>query len=231
MSRPELTKQEQIPLTRGQEEIKVTTAIKWRIISLQAVLFLVLAAAGGFALYEGTYVTNQVHDELAAQQIFFPAADQIKTGGALDPAEFPKEIRDQAGNQVLDGNQARIYANDFIGKHLQGIDGGRSYAQIGTQVSGLQAQQANLSKTDPQYAALQTQITTLNAQRDTVFKGEMLRGALLNSYGWWQFGEYTTFASAGLFIVALVVLGALVFEVFVAERKPRLVKVAKPIAA
>ena len=209
----------------------MTTAIRWRIISLQAVLFLVLGAAGGFALYEGTYVTNQVHDELAAQQIFFPTSDQIKPGGALDPKEFPQEIRDQAGNQVLDGNQARIYADDFIGKHLQGIDGGRSYAQIGTQVSGLQAQQAGLSKTDPQYIALQTQITTLNAQRDTVFKGEMLRGALLNSYGWWQFGVYMTFAAYGLFLVALVVLGALVFEVVVATRQPEKIKVAQKKAA
>lgn len=205
----------------------MTMAIRWRIMSLQAILFLVVAAASGFAFVQGTFVTNQVHDELAAQQIFFPTADQIKPGGALDPKEFPQEIQAQAGNQVLDGNQARIYANDFIGKHLQGIDGGRSYAQIGTQVSGLQAQQANLSKTDPQYVALQTQITTLNAQRDTVFKGEMLRGALLNSYGWWTVGTYTTYAAFGLAIVALGVLGALVFEVFVAARKPETFNVAQ----
>src|SRR5690348_17430510 len=144
-------------------------------------MVLVLAGAAGFAMAMGSFTTGQIHDELTAQGIYFPAADQNKTGGALDPAEFPQEIRDQAGNQVTDGNQARIYANDFIGKHLQGIDGGRSYAQIGTQVSALQAQQASFSKTDPQYAALQAQITTLNAQRDIVFKGEMLRGALLNS--------------------------------------------------
>jgi hypothetical protein len=209
----------------------MTTAIRWRIMSLQAILFLVLAAASGFAFVQGTFVTNQVHDELAAQQIFFPAADQIKAGGALDPAEFPQEIRDQAGKQVLDGNQARIYANDFIGKHLQGIDGGRSYAQIGTQVSGLQAQQASLAKTDPQYAALQTQITTLNAQRDTVFKGEMLRGALLNSYGWWTVGTYTTYAALALAVVALGVFGALVFEMFVAGRKPEKIKVVQKVAA
>lgn len=209
----------------------MTMAIRWRIMSLQAILFLVLAAASGFAFVQGTFVTNQVHDELAAQQIFFPTADQIKPGGALDPKEFPQEIQAQAGNQVLDGNQARIYANDFIGKHLQGIDGGRSYAQIGTQVSALQAQQANLSKTDPQYVALQTQITTLNAQRDTVFKGEMLRGTLLNSYGWWTVGTYTTYAAFALAVVALGVFGALVFEVFVAARKPEKITVMQKKAA
>lgn len=209
----------------------MNSAIRWRIVSLQAILVVVLAAASGFAFVEGSFVTNQVKDELTAQQIYFPAADQIKTGGALDPAEFPQEIRDQAGNQVTDGNQARIYANDFIGKHLQGIDGGRSYAQIGTQVSALQAQLAGLSKTDPQYTALQTQITTLNAQRATVFQGEMLRGALLNSYGWWTIGVYTTYAAVGLMIAALGVLGALVFEVFVAARRPEKVKVAQKVTA
>ena len=205
----------------------MNSAIRWRIHSLQAFLFVVLAGAGAFALYEGTFVTNQVHDELVAQQISFPAADQIKTGGALDPAEFPKEIRDQAGNQVTDGNQARIYANDFIGIHLSKIANGLTYSTIGTKVSQLQAQQAGLSKTDPQYIALQNQITTLQSERTTVFQGEMLRGTLLNSYGWWQFGTYMTYAAYGLFLAALVVLGALVFEAVVAARQPEKIKVAQ----
>ena len=105
--------------------------IRWRIISLQAMLVIILMGASGFLFYEGSFVTNMVKDELTAQQVFFPTADQIKTGGALDPAEFPQEIRDQAGNQVTDGNQARIYANDFLGKHLQGVAGGLTYASIG----------------------------------------------------------------------------------------------------
>lgn len=205
----------------------MNSAIRWRIHSLQAFLFIVLAGAGAFALYEGTLVTNQVHDELVAQQISFPAADQIKTGGALDPAEFPKEIRDQAGNQVSDGNQARIYANDFIGIHLGKTANGLTYSTIGTKISQLQAQQAQLSKTDPQYTALQNQITTLQSQRTTLFQGEMLRGALLNSYGWWQFGTYMTYAAYGLFLASLVVLGALIFEAIVAARQPDKATVAQ----
>jgi hypothetical protein len=208
----------------------VNSAIRWRIVSLQAFMVVVLAAASGFAFAEGSFVTSQVREELTAQQIFFPGVDQIKAGGALDPAEFPQEIRDQAGNQVTDGNQARIYANDFIGKHLQGIAGGLTYAGIGTKVSQLQAQLATTPKTDPSYAALQTQIATLNGQRDTVFKGEMLRGALLNSYGWWTIGTYTIYAAFALLIASLGVLGALVFELLLA-RKPEKVKVAQKVTA
>ena len=209
----------------------MNSAIRWRIVTLQAVMVVVLAAAAGFAFAMGTFTTTQIRDELTAQQIYFPGQDQIKTGGALDPAEFPQEIRDQAGQQVTDGNQARIYANDFIGKHLEMVANGLTYASVGTKVSKLQAQQAQYAKTDPQYAALQSQITTLNAQRDVLFKGETLRSSLLNAYGWWTIGTYTTFAGVGLMVAALAVLGALVFEVFVAGRKPQLVKVAKQIAA
>jgi len=206
-------------------------AIRWRIITLQAIMVVVLAGAAAFAYGMGTFTTTQIHDELASQQVFFPAADQIKAGGALDPAKFPKEIQDQAGNQVTDGNQARIYANDFLGEHLTTVAGGLTYASVGTKVSDLNAQLANTPKDDPNYATIQKQITTLNGQRDTLFKGETLRSMLLNAYGWWTIGVYTTYASFALMIVALGVLGALVFEVFATVRRPEKNKVAQKIAA
>jgi len=206
-------------------------AIRWRIITLQAIMVVVLAGAAAFAYGMGTFTTTQIHDELASQQVFFPAADQIKAGGALDPANFPKEIQDQAGNQVTDGNQARIYANDFLGEHLKTVAGGLTYASVGTKVSDLNAQLANTPKDDPNYATIQKQITTLNGQRDTLFKGETLRSMLLNAYGWWTIGVYTTYASFALMIVALGVLGALVFEVFATVRRPEKIKVAQKIAA
>jgi hypothetical protein len=193
-------------------------------------MVVVLAGAAAFAFGLGTFTTGQIREELTAQQVYFPAADQIKTGGALDPAKFPQEIRDQAGNQVTDGNQARIYANDFLGEHLQGVAGGLTYATVGTKVSQLKAQQAKLQPTDPAYADLQNQITTLNAQRETLFKGETLRSMLLNAYGWWTVGTYTIYAAFGLLIAALVVLGAMVFE-FVAARKTVKVSVGKAATA
>ena len=105
-------------------------AMRWRIISLQAIMVVVLAGAAAFAYGMGTFTTTQIHDELAAQQVYFPDTDQIRAGGALDPAKFSQEIRDQAGNQVTDGNQARIYANDFVGEHLKGVAGGLSASKL-----------------------------------------------------------------------------------------------------
>jgi hypothetical protein len=175
--------------------------MRQRIVALQAIMVVVLAGAGGFAVYEGNFVTSMIHDQLAAQKISFPTADQIKTGGALDPAVFKQEIRDQAGNQVLDGNQARIYADDFINVHLSEIGGGDTYSQASAKAMA-----------DPTNTKLSGEVATL-------FKGETLRSILLNSYGWWTMGVYATDAGIGLLLAALVVMGALVFEVFFAKRE------------
>jgi hypothetical protein len=206
-------------------------AIRWRIISLQAMFVIILASASGFLFYEGSFVTGMITDQLTAQQISFPGADQIKAGGALDPKEFPQEIRDQAGKQLVDGNQARIYANDFLGKHLQGVAGGLTYSTIGSKISAANALLASTAKTDPNYATLQAQVATLNGQRDTLFKGETLRSMLLNAYGWWTIGMYTTFAGIGLMLAAFAALAALAFELFIVGRKPQTVKVVQKIAA
>ena len=205
--------------------------IKWRIVTLQSILVVVFAAASGFAFFEGNFVTSMVHDQLVAQQISFPPASEIKSGGALDPATFPQEIRDQAGNQVTDGNQARIYANDFIGEHLKGVAGGLTYGQMGTLSGPVNAQLAITPKTDPNYAVLQGQLAKIAGQKTTLFTGEMLRGTLLNSYGWWTLGIYATYAGIGLLIATIGVLAALSFELFIAGRRPQNIKVMQKIAA
>src|ERR1051326_5507374 len=147
----ELIKNKPSPSAGTGGVTRMNSAIRWRIISLQAVMVVVLAAGAVFAFSLGTFTTNQIKDELTSQQIFFPGKDQVKAGGALDPAEFPQEIRDQAGNQVTDGNQARIYANDFIGKPLAAIANGLTYACMADEINAVKAQQAALAKDDPNY--------------------------------------------------------------------------------
>jgi hypothetical protein len=209
----------------------VNKAIRWRIVTLQSILVLVLAGSAGFLFYEGNFVTGTIHDQLVAQQIYFPGTDQIKTGGALDPAEFPAEIRQYAGQQVDNGDKAKVYANDFIGKHLQGVAKGQTYSQVSSAAIALSAQLATTPKTDPNYTAMQAQLATLNAQKATLFQGETLRSMLLNAYGWNTIGTYTIYASLGLLLAMFAVLGALVFELFVAARRhEETVKVMKQAA-
>jgi hypothetical protein len=206
-------------------------AIRWRIISLQAMLVVILAAASGFLFFQGNFVTGMVHDQLVAQKIFFPGTDQIKAGGALDPAKFSTEVTQYAGQQVDNGDKAKAYGQGFIGVHLQGVAGGKTYSEVSSAQSAAAKQLAATGTTDPNYATLQTQVATLSGQKTTLFMGEMLRGTLLNSWGWWTVGVYTAYAAVGLMIAALVALGALVFELFIAGRKPQTLKVAQKIAA
>ena len=206
-------------------------AIRWRIISLQAMLVVILAASSGFLFFQGNFVTGMVHDQLVAQKIFFPGTDQVTAGGALDPAKFSTEITQYAGQQVDNGEKARVYANDFIAVHLAGVAAGKTYSEVSSLNSTVAKQLAATPVTDPNYATLQAQSATLAGQKTTLFMGEMLRGTLLNSWGWSTLGTYTVYAAVGLMIAALGVLGALVFEFFVAGRKPETLKVSQKFAA
>lgn len=207
----------------------MNSAIRWRIMVLQGVMVVVLAAGAIFAFSLGSFTTDQIKQELTAQQISFPTTAAMNAD--TRKSEYPSELMNYVsttGVPVDNGDRARVYANDYLGIHLKDTAGGLTYATVGTKVSQLQAQQKALAKDDPQYAALQTQINTLNTQRDTLFKGETLRSMLLNAYGWYTIGNYTTYASYVAGLAALFVLGALVFEFFVAVRKTETtVKVAQ----
>ena len=185
----------------------MSRGLRWRIVSLQVILVLVLGFCAGFAFWGSSFINGMVHDELVAQKISFPPPSQIKAGGALDPAEFPAEIRSYAGQQVDSGDKARVYANDFIGIHLQKVANGQTYSQVSA-----------ASLADPKNTALQNQANTL-------FKGETLRGLLLNAYGWSQVALYAFYTAIGLTVAAIAVFATLVFEVLVA---PRTVKATRP---
>jgi hypothetical protein len=190
----------------------VTRDLRWRIVTLQVVLLLVLGFCAGFLFWGSNFVNGMVHDELVAQKISFPPASEIKTGGALDPAEFPAEIRNYAGQQLDSGDKARVYANDFIGIHLTKVANGQTYSQVSA-----------AAQADPKN-------TTLANQANTLFKGETLRGLLLYSYAWSQVAMYAFYTAFGLTIAALVVLGTLLFELLVAPRTARVTR-TRPLPA
>jgi hypothetical protein len=176
-------------------------------VTLQVILVLVLGFCAGFLYWGSAFVTGMVHDELVAQKIYFPPPSEIKAGGALDPAEFSTAIRNYAGQQVDNGDKAKVYANDFIGVHLTKVANGMTYSQASA-----------ASMADPKN-------TTLANQVNTLFKGETLRGLLLNAYGWSQVGMYAFFTAIALTIATIAVFVTLVFEVVVA---PRTVRALKP---
>ncbi|HWD77433.1 MAG TPA: hypothetical protein VG497_01070 [Kribbella sp.] len=154
------------------------------------VLAIVMVAAGALLLWAHNFVDNQVHEQLAAQQIYFPKAGSESLN---DPAVKPY-LSQYAGQQLVNGAQAEAYANHFIAVHINEMAGGKTYAQLSAQ-----------SLANPND-------TKLAGQVQTVFRGETLRGLLLNAYAFWKMGQIAliaaiaAFAAAGLLLI-LSVLG------------------------
>lgn len=144
---------------------------------LLLVIGIVLTANANFA-------NNYVRDQLSQQNIVFKQADQL-TAEEKESACLVK----YAGQQMTTGKQAECYANEFIGLHLKSTADGMTYAELGGPQSELRAKVAAAQKSnDPELASLQKELAEVTQQRETVFKGETLRGLLLTSYGFSEFG-------------------------------------------
>jgi hypothetical protein len=151
---------------------------------------IVLLVAGGLLAWGHSFINTQVRSQLAAQKIFFPPASAFaaaKPGTEITPGMKPYLLR-YAGQQMLTGQQAEAYANHFIAVHLQEIGGGLTYSQLSAK-----------SLADPTNAALTAQVAT-------VFKGETLRGLLLNAYAFGKMGTIAGIAAVVSFVGAVVML-------------------------
>ena len=143
-----------------------------------------LVIAASLLLWGSTYVHNSVHNQLAAQQIYFPAKAAFahpKAGTEITPSMIPS-VSQYAGQQLLTGQQAEAFADHFIAVHIATMGGGKTYSQLSA---------ASLAQ--PGNAKLAGLV-------NTIFKGESLRGMLLNAYGWWK-------ASQIMYIAALAAYG------------------------
>ena len=179
----------------------MTKAIRWRIIVLQTVALLVLVFGSGMALYASNFTSTQINQQLAPQQIFFPK----------DAASgLPADLSQYAGQQVLTGDQAHAYAENFIGLHLKAIGQGHPYSYW----SGLA-----LKETDPAVKAKDQGIA------DTLFKGETLKSMLNTAWTFSVIGQIAFYAALGLLVAALSVLAALAFEVVEVVRGKETVEV------
>jgi hypothetical protein len=170
----------------------------------------VLFSAGGIALAglllvlglvmtsNANFSKNYVKDQLSQQNITFKSADTLT----------PEEARSAclvkfAGQPLTTGKQAECYANDFIGLHTKAVANGQTYADLGTPQSALSAKvKAATAANDPALPNLQKQLTAITAQRETLFKGETLRGLLLTSFGFSVFGVKGAQVATVAYIVA-----------------------------
>ena len=160
--------------------------------SFGLVATIVLLVMGGLAWATYSYTTSNVRTELAAQKVYFPP----KGSPAITalPAADQTQMNKYAGDQLLNGDQAKVYANNFIAFHLTEVAGGLTYAKVSTE-----------SLANPTN-------TTLKAQAAVLFQGETLRGLLLgDAYAFWTVGMVAQIAAIVLFTTGALMLILVLF--------------------
>ena len=143
----------------------------------------VLLVAGGLLTWGHNFVSTQVHDQLAQQQIFFPD----KGSPAIAAPQFAA-MQKYAGKQLTTGAQAETYADHYINNHLKEIGGDLTYAQLSAK-----------AQADPTNTKLAGQVATM-------FKGETLRGLLLNAYAFGTMAKLAGIAAIVSFVGAGLLL-------------------------
>jgi len=153
------------------------------------VVAIILAVAGGLLSWAHNFADDNVHSQLVAQKIAFPAAAGIK---AQNDAEITKYVTPYAGQQVDNGQKAQVFADHYIKVHLAKVADGKTYSEVSSAF-------LQMKPTDPNYQAVA-------GQRQTLFMGETLRGLLLNAYAFWKMGQIAAVAAIATFITAGVML-------------------------
>jgi hypothetical protein len=160
-----------------------------------------LIVIGGILQYGGNFATDQVAAQLEPQAITIPTEN-----GDVKATEDVKKFFNANGGKVMTtGKQAQMYADHYIGFHMSEMP---TYAAA----SGANRAAAGALAADPTNAELQAAAKKASGTVETVFKGETLRGMLLNAYAFGTLGQiamvasYVSFAG-GLIFLILALLG------------------------
>jgi hypothetical protein len=161
------------------------------------VVAVVLAVAGGLLAWGHSFAQDNVHKQLATQQVFFP--DKAAIAEENNP-EITRYVTPYAGQQVTNGTQAEVFADHYIAVHLKGVADGKTYSQVSHEW-------LSMDPKDPNYEAVA-------GQRATLFQGETLRGLLLNAYAFGKMAQIAGIAANAAFVgsglmLLLVGLGAI----------------------
>jgi hypothetical protein len=176
---------------------------------------LVFAVAGALLLWGANFSADYVHDELTSQRITFPTEEALLEEGRDDLVKYAEQPLDT-------GKEAEAYAS-YIDGHLSNTGakyaepGGEplTYAELGGPERAAKAAVTEATEAGApadEIAELQAQADQVSADRNSLFKGETLRGLLLSAYAWSTVGQIAGYAAIGAFIAAglmavLVVMG------------------------
>lgn len=164
-------------------------------------VFLLIAA--GLLNWGATFASGTVASQLEAQKITLPAENGDPNADAATVAFF----KENANLVMSTGKQAQMYADHYIGFHLAAMP---PYAEA----SGLSRAAAGALAADPTNPELKAAADAASSTVETVFKGESLRGMLLNAYAFGTLGEIAAISAkvtlgGALFMLLFVFLGIL----------------------
>ena len=176
----------------------------------------VFAVAGGLLTWGNNFSDDYVTKELSSQNITFPSAAELTAQGRTDLLEF-------ADARLDTGVEAEGYAS-FINGHLQGIADGATYADLGVTESAAKADvtaAVAAGKSQAEIDDLQATADSITGQRNSLFKGETLRGLLLSAYAWSTVGMIAGIAAIGAFVAAGIMAILVGFGVVHHRRTPK----------
>ena len=152
--------------------------------SIGGVIFALLLLIVGLVLTnQANFAKDYVKDQFAQQQISFTAAEFLN--GEQD-APGGDCLVDNGGEMLATGKQAECYANQYIAFHLAsgateaGYEG-FTYATLGTPQRELRASLQAATDAGEPTEDIQADLDSVNTLRETMFKGETLRGLLLTT--------------------------------------------------
>ena len=186
------------------------------LIGIGVVAAVVFAVAGALLTWGHDFSDDYVGRELGSQHITFPSADELTAEGRTDLLEY-------AGQQLDTGDEAEAYAG-YINGHLEGIAGGATYADLGTperEAKAAVTAAADAGEPAATVEQLQAEADAVSGQRNTLFKGETLRGLLLTAYAWSTVGTIAGFAAVGAFVAAAVMTLLVILGVVHHRRTPK----------
>lgn len=186
----------------------MTRDLRWRIISLQVLMIVVLGFGAGAMFYANNFTNSQIRGQIEPQKIFFPkdaepTIEEINTKFP-DLQPYIADLRNYQGQQVLTGNQAHVFAEAYLGVHLREIDNGKPYSVLSNEAR---------TEKDPALKAEK------DAKVQTAFRGETLRSILNQAWAFSVMGDIAMYAAIGLLAATLLVTASLVFELFFAPKR------------
>ncbi|MEO6122140.1 MAG: hypothetical protein ABIR32_00415 [Ilumatobacteraceae bacterium] len=169
------------------------------LISLGVLATIVLIISGGLLTWGHNFSADYVSSELGSQNISFPDAAALTAEGRTDLLDF-------AGQKLDTGDEAEAYAS-YINGHLEGIADGATFADLGTPEREAKAAVKAATEAGESQATideLQGKASAVTGQRDSLFRGETLRGLLLTAYAWSTVGTIAGIAAIGAFVAAAI---------------------------